>query len=115
MSESAGSWPIWTDSVRFRPTRLEFQQSKGLPSWNQIGLGRSDTESADRLLVSFYILNMGRLKKIKYQFEQRVPAKDNQFTLLARAGRQVQEVHLTTTLDQEGIKQAVQRVLSRVE
>uniref|UniRef100_A0A1D1XFV2 30S ribosomal protein S1, chloroplastic n=1 Tax=Anthurium amnicola TaxID=1678845 RepID=A0A1D1XFV2_9ARAE len=44
-----------------------------------------------------------------------VPAKDNQFTLLARAGRQVQEVHLTTTLDQEGIKQAVQRVLGRVE
>lgn len=44
-----------------------------------------------------------------------VPAKDNQFTLLARAGRQVQEVHLTTTLDQASIKQAVQRVLGRVE
>ncbi|CAA6668180.1 unnamed protein product [Spirodela intermedia] len=44
-----------------------------------------------------------------------VPAKDNQFTLLARSGRQVQELHLTTTLDQEGIKRAVQRVLGRVE
>ncbi|KAH7664169.1 Nucleic acid-binding proteins protein [Dioscorea alata] len=43
-----------------------------------------------------------------------VPAKGNQFTLLARAGRQVQEVYLTTTLDQEGIKKAVQRVLGRV-
>ncbi|XP_078447202.1 nucleic acid-binding proteins superfamily [Wolffia australiana] len=43
------------------------------------------------------------------------PAKDNQFTLLARSGRQVQELHLTTTLDQEGIKQAVQRVLGRIE
>ncbi|CAL9117305.1 S1 RNA binding domain [Musa troglodytarum] len=43
-----------------------------------------------------------------------VPAKDKQFTLLARAGRQVQEVYLTTTLDQDGIKKAVQRVLGRV-
>ncbi|XP_020089589.1 uncharacterized protein LOC109711096 [Ananas comosus] len=43
-----------------------------------------------------------------------VPAKDKQFTLLARAGRQVQEVHLTTTLNQDGIKKAVQRVLGRV-
>ncbi|XP_010927603.1 small ribosomal subunit protein bS1c isoform X5 [Elaeis guineensis] len=43
-----------------------------------------------------------------------IPAKDKQFTLLARAGRQVQEVYLTTTLDQDGIKKAVQRVLGRV-
>uniref|UniRef100_A0A0E0KLH8 S1 motif domain-containing protein n=1 Tax=Oryza punctata TaxID=4537 RepID=A0A0E0KLH8_ORYPU len=43
-----------------------------------------------------------------------VPAKDNQFKLLARAGRQVQELYLTTSLDQEGIKKAVQRVLGRV-
>ncbi|XP_020582913.1 uncharacterized protein LOC110026356, partial [Phalaenopsis equestris] len=43
-----------------------------------------------------------------------VPAKDKQFTLLARAGRQVQEVYLTTTLDPEGIKKAVQCVLRRV-
>ncbi|KAI3906214.1 hypothetical protein MKW92_001624 [Papaver armeniacum] len=42
------------------------------------------------------------------------PAVDNQFTLLARAGRQVQEVHLETTLDQDGIKKALQRVLERV-
>ncbi|KAM0947040.1 putative nucleic acid-binding, RNA-binding domain, S1 [Dioscorea sansibarensis] len=41
-----------------------------------------------------------------------IPAKGDQFTLLARAGRQ--EVYLTTTLDQEGIKKAVQRVLGRV-
>nr|ACG42364.1 RNA binding S1 [Zea mays] len=43
-----------------------------------------------------------------------VQAKDNKFTLLARAGRQVQEVYLTTSLDHEGIKKAVQRVLGRV-
>ncbi|KAF6145837.1 hypothetical protein GIB67_028832 [Kingdonia uniflora] len=41
-------------------------------------------------------------------------AADNQFTILARAGRQVQEVHLTTTLDHDGIKKALQRVLERV-
>uniref|UniRef100_M8C0S3 40S ribosomal protein S1 n=1 Tax=Aegilops tauschii TaxID=37682 RepID=M8C0S3_AEGTA len=35
-----------------------------------------------------------------------VPAKDNQYKLLARAGRQVQEVYLTTSLDQEGVKKA---------
>ncbi|XP_077229667.1 nucleic acid-binding proteins superfamily isoform X2 [Tasmannia lanceolata] len=42
------------------------------------------------------------------------PVKDNQFTLLARAGREVQEVYLTTNLDQESIKKAVQRVLGRI-
>ncbi|KAF8402185.1 hypothetical protein HHK36_013137 [Tetracentron sinense] len=42
------------------------------------------------------------------------PATDKHFTLLARAGRQVQEIHMTTTLDQEGIKKALQRVLERV-
>ncbi|KMZ58735.1 Polyribonucleotide nucleotidyltransferase [Zostera marina] len=43
-----------------------------------------------------------------------VPATDKQFILLARAGRQVQEVRMTSILDQDSIKQAVQRVLSRV-
>ncbi|PUZ75838.1 hypothetical protein GQ55_1G240900 [Panicum hallii var. hallii] len=49
-----------------------------------------------------------------------VLAKDNKFTLLARAGRQGVsfglgwEVYLTTSLDQEGIKKVVQRVLGRV-
>ncbi|KAF3642665.1 Nucleic acid-binding proteins superfamily isoform 2 [Capsicum annuum] len=42
------------------------------------------------------------------------PATGDQFTLLARAGRQVQEIQLTTSLDQEGIKRALQRVLERV-
>ncbi|KAG0498478.1 hypothetical protein HPP92_003169 [Vanilla planifolia] len=43
-----------------------------------------------------------------------VPANDQQFTLLARAGRQVQEVHLTTTLDHDGIRKAVQHALERI-
>ncbi|KAM1797533.1 hypothetical protein ACFX12_031707 [Malus domestica] len=42
------------------------------------------------------------------------PALNRKFTLLARAGRQVQEIQLTTTLDQEGIKKALQHVLERV-
>ncbi|KAE9587841.1 hypothetical protein Lal_00029466 [Lupinus albus] len=42
------------------------------------------------------------------------PPSNQRFTLLARAGRQVQEIHLTTSLDQEGIKRALQRVLERV-
>lgn len=42
------------------------------------------------------------------------PPTDGMFILLARAGRQVQEIQLTTTLDQEGIKMALQRVLERV-
>ncbi|KAI4338876.1 hypothetical protein MLD38_023883 [Melastoma candidum] len=42
------------------------------------------------------------------------PPMDNKFILLARAGRQVQEIQLTTSLDQEGIKKALQRVLERV-
>ncbi|XP_042513664.1 uncharacterized protein LOC122088452 isoform X2 [Macadamia integrifolia] len=42
------------------------------------------------------------------------PAVNKQFTLLARAGRQVREIQLTTSLDQEGIKKALQRVLERV-
>ncbi|GMY32192.1 30S ribosomal protein S1 homolog B isoform X1 [Fagus crenata] len=42
------------------------------------------------------------------------PPTNQKFTLLARAGRQVQEIHLTTLLDQEGIKRALQRALERV-
>ncbi|KAK1429003.1 hypothetical protein QVD17_11202 [Tagetes erecta] len=42
------------------------------------------------------------------------PPNGNQFTLLARAGRQVQEIQLVTSLDQGGIKSALQRVLERV-
>ncbi|KAL2332639.1 hypothetical protein Fmac_013852 [Flemingia macrophylla] len=42
------------------------------------------------------------------------PPTNQRFTLLARAGRQVQEIHLTTSLDQEGIKKTLQRVLERV-
>ncbi|KAF5733851.1 hypothetical protein HS088_TW16G00292 [Tripterygium wilfordii] len=42
------------------------------------------------------------------------PPLNNKFTLLARAGRQVQEIQLITSLDQEGIKKALQRVLERV-
>ncbi|XP_071696671.1 uncharacterized protein [Rutidosis leptorrhynchoides] len=42
------------------------------------------------------------------------PPNGNQFTLLARAGRQVQEIQLVTSLNQVGIKTALQRVLERV-
>ncbi|PWA97565.1 ribosomal protein S1, RNA-binding domain, S1 [Artemisia annua] len=42
------------------------------------------------------------------------PPNGNQFTLLARAGRQVQEIQLVTSLNQDGIKTALQRVLERV-
>ncbi|KAJ7957289.1 30S ribosomal protein S1-like [Quillaja saponaria] len=42
------------------------------------------------------------------------PPTNQRFTLLARAGRQVQEIHLITSLDQGGIKRALQRVLERV-
>lgn len=41
-------------------------------------------------------------------------AVDNQFIILARAGREVQEIKLMTTLDQDGIKKALRRVLERV-
>lgn len=43
-----------------------------------------------------------------------MPVEGGKFTLLARAGRLVQEVHLGTSLEREGIKQAVQRVMGRV-
>eukprot|EP00850_Spirogloea_muscicola_P020763 SM000226S07404 [mRNA] locus=s226:143510:146562:+ [translate_table: standard] len=42
------------------------------------------------------------------------PAEDGRYTLLARAGRQVQEVQVSTTLDREGMKAAVQRVTMRL-
>ncbi|KAK4752407.1 hypothetical protein SAY87_021205 [Trapa incisa] len=59
-------------------------------------------------------------------FEKRVVSQDLQlwlsnappvnktFVLLARAERQVQEKQLATSLDQEGIKKALQRVLERI-
>lgn len=43
-----------------------------------------------------------------------MPVEGGKFTLLARAGRQVQELHLETSLEREGIKQALQRVMGRV-
>lgn len=43
-----------------------------------------------------------------------MPVEGGKFTLLARAGRQVQEVYLETSLERVGIKQAVQRVMGRV-
>ncbi|GAB2267194.1 hypothetical protein Dimus_002179 [Dionaea muscipula] len=42
------------------------------------------------------------------------PSIDNQVTLLARAGRQVQEIQLTTSLDHDGVRKALQRALERV-
>ncbi|KAL2463405.1 Nucleic acid-binding proteins superfamily [Forsythia ovata] len=66
------------------------------------------------------------VKITRQGFEKRVVSQDlqlwlsnapptgDQYTLLARAGRQVQEIQLTTSLDQEGIKKAIQRVLERV-
>ncbi|KAI5079774.1 hypothetical protein GOP47_0005253 [Adiantum capillus-veneris] len=42
------------------------------------------------------------------------PVENGNFTLLARAGRQVQEVHVKTALDRDGIKAAVQRVTGRI-
>lgn len=66
------------------------------------------------------------VKITRQGFERRVVSQDlqlwlsnalpvgDEYTLLARAGRQVQEIQLTTSLDQEGIKLALQRVLERV-
>lgn len=43
-----------------------------------------------------------------------VPLPDGGFNLLARAGRQVQEVRLKTSLSKEAVKTIVQRVTSRI-
>lgn len=42
------------------------------------------------------------------------PSVGNKVMLLARAGRQVQEIQLTTSLDHDGVKQALQHALERV-
>ncbi|KAL9257841.1 hypothetical protein AKJ16_DCAP12201 [Drosera capensis] len=42
------------------------------------------------------------------------PSTGHEVRLLARAGRQVQEIQLTTSLDHDGVKQALQRALERV-
>ncbi|CAA2991012.1 30S ribosomal S1-like, partial [Olea europaea subsp. europaea] len=69
---------------------------------------------------------INNVKITRQGFEKRVVSQDlqlwlsnapptgNMYTLLARAGRQVQEIQLTTSLDQDGIKKALQRVLERV-
>lgn len=105
----------------------------------QDGSGSSDSSSAED---SYDIEPLQGLEKIieellqedgisdvritRQGFEKRVVSQDlqlwlsnapsvgEQFTLLARAGRQVQEIQLSTVLDQEGIKKALQRVLERV-
>ncbi|KAL3829269.1 hypothetical protein ACJIZ3_018071 [Penstemon smallii] len=75
------------------------------------------------------LLNEDGIDNVKISrqgFEKRVVSQDlqlwlsnapptgDQYTLLARAGRQVQEIQLTTSLGQDGIKRALQRVLERV-
>ncbi|GAB2227875.1 hypothetical protein Droror1_Dr00009703 [Drosera rotundifolia] len=42
------------------------------------------------------------------------PSAGNKVMLLARAGRQVQEIQLTTSLDHDGVKQALQHALERI-
>lgn len=42
------------------------------------------------------------------------PQVGEKMTMLARAGRQVQEIQLRTSLNQEGVKMALQRVLERI-
>ncbi|KAJ4846319.1 hypothetical protein Tsubulata_040933 [Turnera subulata] len=69
-------------------------------------------------IVDVIISRQGFEKRVVSQDLQiwlsNAPPTNGNFTLLARAGRQVQEVLLTTTLDQGGIKRALQRALERV-
>ncbi|KAL9255391.1 Small ribosomal subunit protein bS1A-like protein [Drosera capensis] len=48
------------------------------------------------------------------EFVPQAPSAGNKVTLLARAGRQVQEIELTTSFDHDGVKQALQHALERV-
>lgn len=69
-------------------------------------------------IIDIKITRQGFEKRVVSQDLQlwlsNAPPNGNQFTLLARAGRQVQEIQLVTSLDQDGIKTALQRVLERV-
>ncbi|KAI3822990.1 hypothetical protein L1987_10593 [Smallanthus sonchifolius] len=69
-------------------------------------------------IIDIKITRQGFEKRVVSQDLQlwlsNAPPNGNQFTLLARAGRQVQEIQLVTSLDQDGIKSALQRVLERV-
>ncbi|CAI9259424.1 unnamed protein product [Lactuca saligna] len=69
-------------------------------------------------IIDIKITRQGFEKRVVSQDLQlwlsNAPPNGNQFTLLARAGRQVQEIQLVTSLDQDGIKFALQRVLERV-
>ncbi|CAH1452911.1 unnamed protein product [Lactuca virosa] len=69
-------------------------------------------------IIDIKITRQGFEKRVVSQDLQlwlsNAPPNGNQFTLLARAGRQVQEIQLVTSLNQDGIKFALQRVLERV-
>ncbi|MFS8005955.1 putative S1 domain, nucleic acid-binding, RNA-binding domain, S1 [Helianthus anomalus] len=69
-------------------------------------------------IIDIKITRQGFEKRVVSQDLQlwlsNAPPSGNQFTLLARAGRQVQEIQLVTSLNQDGIKRALQRVLERV-
>ncbi|KAH6821953.1 Nucleic acid-binding proteins superfamily [Perilla frutescens var. hirtella] len=69
-------------------------------------------------IISVKISRQGFEKRVVSQDLQlwlsNAPPTGDKYTLLARAGRQVQEIQLTTSLDQDGIKRALQRVLERV-
>ncbi|CAA0839394.1 Nucleic acid-binding proteins superfamily [Striga hermonthica] len=68
-------------------------------------------------IISVKISGQGYEKRVVSQdleiWLSNAPPKGDRFTLLARAGRQVQEIQLSSSLDQDGIKRALQRVVGR--
>ncbi|KAH7573345.1 hypothetical protein JRO89_XS03G0126300 [Xanthoceras sorbifolium] len=98
---------------------------KVIPQDSSVGLDSSSTSFSSNIeplpgLAAIFeeLLQENGIDDIRITrqgFEKRVaPPIDRKFTLLARAGRQVQEIQLTTLLNQEGIKKALQRVLELV-
>lgn len=88
--------------------------SEPLPDLEQICQELLQEEGITNVKIGRQVLEKRVVSQDLELWLSNMPVEGGKFTLLARAGRQVQEVHLETSLEREGIKQAVQRVMGRV-
>jgi len=88
--------------------------SEPLPDLEQICKELLQEEGITDVKIGRQVLEKSVVSQDLELWLSNMPVEGGKFTLLARAGRQVQEVYLETSLERVGIKQAVQRVMGRV-
>lgn len=102
------------DTLNTGTSTADVVPSEPLPDLEQICEELLQEEGITDVKIGRQVLEKRVVSQDLELWLSNIPVEGGKFTLLARAGRQVQEVHLETSLEREGIKQAVQRVMGRV-